>query len=73
MRDRNQTKHTMKNYISISGEEDAGTASIIVDGSPITQHLPIQDVFNLARQKGIQTDILWRGDCGKFEENMTTF
>jgi hypothetical protein len=63
----------MKNYISISGEEDSGTASIIVDGQPITPHLPIKKAFELAKEKGIQIHTIWCGSCGKFEENMISF
>jgi hypothetical protein len=60
----------MQKYVSLSGEEDDETASLIVDGLPITPHLKISDAFKLAREKGIQTDILWNGKTGAWEDNM---
>jgi hypothetical protein len=62
-------ENMMKEYISISGE-DKGAASLIVDGLPITPHIPIIHAFKLAREKGMQTDIIWNGNTGKWEENM---
>jgi hypothetical protein len=63
-------ENMMNKYISISGEEDKGTASLIVDGLPITPHIPIIHAFKIAREKGIQTDIIWNGNTGKWEDNM---
>lgn len=48
-------------------------ASVIWEGLPITPHIPIDEAFAIARGKGIQTDWLWCGKCGKFEENMGTW
>jgi hypothetical protein len=62
-------KDNISKYVSLCGE-DEGMASVIWEGLPITPHIPIDEAFAIARGKGIQTDWLWCGKCGKFEENM---
>ncbi len=65
-------KERDESYVSLCGD-DAGMASVIVKGLPITPHVAIDRAFEIARGKGIQTEILWCGKCGKFEENMGTW
>jgi hypothetical protein len=62
-------KEKIIKYVSICGEDHNGMASVIYDGLPITPHIPIDEAFLIAREKGIQTDFIWCGKCGKFEKN----